>query len=93
MPGNVNSPFQCDAGIVSLPDSPIPDRVVIRVDDASDDDKVIFTIDGSDPAADNADGFIKGGEAYEIRGGSLAKASKIKLKAVSGNPLIYFAIH
>lgn len=84
------TPFQCGGAVITLTDIKVGEAVNIRIESGAF--QVVFTTDGTDPSATNAQGYLNGGEAVSLSGLSLQSAAKVKILNITGNPKIYVRI-
>lgn len=92
MSDTLKSPFKCGGQVVTFPAKVISGKLIVRIDNTALTDKAVFKfgLHGGTVAADNADGYLMGGEAFEFNGSSLPKGSSLQVLNTVGDPDIYW---
>jgi hypothetical protein len=90
----LGSPFASSNTAKRLPAVSIGDsKVVIRLDDSTDTDRVLIVIDPQNDASPaNASIFLNAGESVEINGRAVGKASDISIISANGTGNVYWGI-
>jgi hypothetical protein len=85
------SPYTLDSNVYHFPEVPIGNSLEIRVESGGSF-KVYLTDDDSDPSTTNAGYFLDSGDAICIPRGRKLTGKGIRIKAITGTPLIFYSI-
>ncbi len=86
----IGSPFKCGGAVVAFPEVRIGGKLTVRVEKGTGL-RVHLAI-GKEPTSEVADLFLEGGEATEILGSDVTKASQVRITDISGDPNIYWLL-
>lgn len=86
----IGSPFKCNGAIVAFPEVRIGGKLTIRVEKGNG--LRVHICVGKDPNVDRADLFLEGGEAVDIQGTEVTRASALRIVDISGNPNIFWLL-
>lgn len=86
-----SSPFTLSNTPVRLSDLRVSSKLIVRVGDASNTDKVLFRLSPTElVSTERATGYLNAGESVEFCGETLKNAQDVSLVATSGTPSIYW---